>query len=212
MSTKPELRFKILTIGEECVGKTSLLCKYVDNVFPQRHIATIGVENLIKTIETNKYKIILNMWDTAGQERFRSLTKNYYNNTNGIIFVYDITKMKSFEGLKSFIKESAQYGEFASVLCGNKLDLQKKREVKLTDAKTFGESKNMPVFETSAKDGTNLDAVFRKLVDEIMKNKSHDKLIKEYGSKSNKNLTITKINNNKQLKDNTGGCCSKKSK
>ena len=212
MSSKPELRFKILIIGDTLVGKTSMLCKYVNNDFPQKHIATIGVENLIKNYETNKYKILLNIWDTAGQERFRSLTKSYFGGANGIIYVYDITNRKTFEGVKYWIKDSLQFGEFSSVLCGNKLDLKNEREVKLNDAKTFGDSKKMQVFETSAKDGTNLDAVFRKLVDEIKKNKSHDKLIKEYGSKSNKNLTITKINNNKQLKDNTGGCCSKKSK
>ncbi len=158
-------------------------------------------------MKKKKIQIKINFWDTAGQERFRSLTKSYFGGANGIIYVYDITNRKTFEGVKYWIKDSLQFGEFSSVLCGNKLDLKNEREVKLNDAKTFGDSKKMQVFETSAKDGTNLDAVFRKLVDEIMKNKSHAQLINEYGSRSNHTVTLTKINNSKKKEGSGGGCC-----
>jgi small GTP-binding protein len=81
MSNLQELKFKILIIGDSGVGKTSMLLKYVDNYFPDTHIATIGVEYKTKTIFKGKYKITLNIWDTAGQERFKSITKSFFSNT-----------------------------------------------------------------------------------------------------------------------------------
>ena len=139
--TLPELKFKILIIGDSAVGKTSMLLKYVDNYFPETHMATIGVEYKSKTINTPKYKINLNIWDTAGQERFKSITRSFFNNTNGIVFVYDITNKTSFEGVKNWIKDSEPYGRFQSVLCGNKLDLENKREVKNDTLKEYGMKK-----------------------------------------------------------------------
>ena len=67
MSNLQELKFKILIIGDSGVGKTSMLLKYVDDYFPDTHIATIGVEYKTKKITKGKYKITLNIWDTAGQ-------------------------------------------------------------------------------------------------------------------------------------------------
>ena len=197
--TLPELKFKILIIGDSAVGKTSMLLKYVENHFPETHIATIGVEYKTKTITTDKYKINLNIWDTAGQERFKSITRSFFNSANGIVFVYDLTDKKTFDGVKNWIKESAYYGRFESILCGNKVDLQdENREVKFDALKEFGLKKKMEVFETSAKDGTNLDKAFEKLADLIVKSRSNEELIKEFGVKSNQNLNLTKKNNNQK--------------
>ena len=191
-SAKPELKFKILIIGDSAVGKTSLLLKYVDNFFPETHMATIGVEYKTKNIETSKYKVILHLWDTAGQERFKSITKSFFNNANGIVFVYDITSKESFDGVKNWIKDAEPYGKFESILCGNKIDLEKKREVKIDSLKEYGLKKKIDVFETSAKTGVKVNDAFEKLVDLIIKSKSHDELVRDFGVKqgsSNLNLT-----------------------
>ena len=201
--TLPELKLKLLIIGDSAVGKTSMLLKYVDNFFPETHMATIGVEYKSKTINTDKYKINLNIWDTAGQERFKSITRSFFNNTNGIVFVYDLTKKESFDGVKNWIKDSEPYGKFESVLCGNKLDLDNKREVKYDALKEYGLKKKMEVFETSAKNGMNLDKVFQKLIDLILKSRTEEELIKEFGVKS-QNLNLGKRTNTK--KDNKM-CC-----
>ena len=195
----PELKLKILIIGDSAVGKTSMLLKYVDNFFPETHMATIGVEYKTKTLTTDKYNINLHIWDTAGQERFKSITRTFFNNTNGIIFVYDITKKESFDGVKNWIKDSDLYGKFESVLCGNKLDLEAKRVVKFDSLKEYGLKKKMEIFETSAKNGTNLDTVFKKLVDLILKSRSEEELIRDFGVKSSqKNVNLGKKTNNNQ--------------
>ena len=206
-SSKPELKFKILIIGDSAVGKTSMLLKYVDNFFPETHMATIGVEYKTKNIETTKYKVILHLWDTAGQERFKSITKSFCNNANGIVFVYDITSKSSFDGVKNWIKDAEPYGKFESIICGNKIDLEKKREVKIDTLKEFGLKKKIDVFETSAKTGVKINEAFEKLVDLIIKSKSHDELIKEFGVKQSQNLNLTK--SNKKKNQNSGNCCNK---
>ena len=207
-SAKPELKFKILIIGDSAVGKTSLLLKYVDNFFPETHMATIGVEYKTKNIETSKYKVILHLWDTAVQERFKSITKSFFNNANGIVFVYDITSKESFDGVKNWIKDAEPYGKFESILCGNKIDLEKKREVKIDSLKEYGLKKKIDVFETSAKTGVKVNDAFEKLVDLIIKSKSHDELVRDFGVKQgSSNLNLTK--SNKKKNQNGGNCCNK---
>mgnify|MGYP002523818221 CR=1 FL=1 len=109
-------------------------------------MATIGVEYKTKVIQTDKYKVNLNIWDTAGQERFKSITRSFFNNTNGIVFVYDITDKNSFDGVKNWIKDSEPYGKFKSVLCGNKVDLEGKRKIKFDQLKIYGFKKKMGFF------------------------------------------------------------------
>ena len=206
-SNLPELKLKILIIGDSAVGKTSMLLKYVDNFFPETHMATIGVEYKEKKLTTSKYKISLNIWDTAGQERFKSITKSFFNNTNGVVFVYDITSKKSFEGAKNWIKDSEPYGKFQFLLCGNKIDLEKKREVKNDLLKEYGLKKKIPVFEASAKTGANLNEIFNKLVDLILKDRTDEEIIREFGVKQGQNLTLGK----KKTQKEGGGmnCCNK---
>ena len=80
-SSQNQISLKILIIGDTLVGKTSILLKYVDHIFPEEHIATIGVEYKDKYIIKDNYNIRLQIWDTAGQERFHSITKNIFRGT-----------------------------------------------------------------------------------------------------------------------------------
>ena len=88
--------FKILTIGESQVGKTSILRRYVDNKFERHHLATIGIDYQTKTLKIKDKEIKLKIWDTAGQERYRNIANQAYKGADGIILVYDITDELSF--------------------------------------------------------------------------------------------------------------------
>ena len=143
-----DIKLKLLIIGDSNVGKTSMLLNYTDNYFPESHLATIGVEYKVKEIETEKYKIVLQIWDTAGQERFRSITKSFFRNTNGVLFVYDLTNRKSYQSVKDWIKDSEMHHTgFEKILVGNKLDLEEKREVPKDELKEFGLKKNIEVID-----------------------------------------------------------------
>ena len=124
------------------------------------------------------------------------------------MFVYDITKRDTFSGssgVKTWIKDSEEYGSFNSVLCGNKLDLEKNRKVNVDELKELGIKKKMEYFETSAKTGKNINEVFDKLVDVIIKSRSESDLINEFGVKTKpRGQTLTK---KKAKEEQKKGCC-----
>ena len=208
MANKPnaQIRIKLLIIGDSAVGKTSMLLKYTDNFFPESHLATIGVEFKTKEVEYNGYKIELQIWDTAGQERFKSITKSFFRNANGIIFVYDITQKNSFKNVKDWIKDSEanDYG-FQRILVGNKIDLQNKREVLLEDAKEWADKKNLEVIEASAKTGANIDKAVMKLIDLILQNKTKEEIMNKFGV--NEKKSTEKLTNNGEKNKKTKKCC-----
>ena len=93
--------FKLLLIGNSSVGKSSLLFRFVENVWDDSFVPTIGVDFKLKTLEVNGKKVKLQIWDTAGQERFKNITASYYRGGNGVLVVYDITERESFDNLTS---------------------------------------------------------------------------------------------------------------
>ena len=203
-NTLKDLKLKLLIIGDSNVGKTSMLLNYTDNYFPESHLATIGVEYKAKEIKTDKYNIALQIWDTAGQERFRSITKSFFRNTNGILFVYDITSRRSFQSVKDWIKDSEMHDSgFEKILVGNKIDLEPKREVQTDELKEYGLKKKIDIIETSAKERINIDEAFKKIVDLILGNKDEKKILEEFGVKTNNEINLDK---NVTKKD---GCCLK---
>ena len=206
-NNKPQIKLKLLIIGDSSVGKTSMLLSYTDNYFPESHLATIGVEYKVKEIVTDKYNISLQIWDTAGQERFRSITKSFFRNTNGIIFVYDVTCRKSFQSVKEWIKDSELHDNgFDKILCGNKIDLKEKREVNFDELEEFGMKKKIEVMEISARERINIDEAFQKIINLILSNKTDKEIIDEFGIKNNNNDINLDKNNKKKRKQ---GCCGK---
>jgi small GTP-binding protein len=192
-NTLKDLKLKLLIIGDSNVGKTSMLLNYTDNYFPESHLATIGVEYKVKEIKTDKYNIALQIWDTAGQERFRSITKSFFRNTNGILFVYDITSRRSFQSVKDWIKDSEMHDSgFEKILVGNKIDLEAKREVQTDELKEYGLKKKIDIIETSAKERINIDEAFKKIVDLILGNKDEKKILEEFGVKTNNEINLDK--------------------
>ena len=207
MANLPDIKIKLLIIGDSSVGKTSILLNYTDNVFPDSHIATIGVENKIKIIKTEKYNVKLQIWDSAGQERFKSITKSFFRNTNGIIFVYDITNRKTFLSVKDWIKDSElNTSNFEKILLGNKVDLEEKREVQKAELQEYGLKKNIETLETSAKTNINIDLAFKKLLDKILENKSDKEIIDMYGIGEQKDIQLNKANKKEKKKMD---CCQK---
>jgi Ras-related protein Rab-1A len=203
-----EIKLKLLIIGDTSVGKSSILLTYTDNYFPEAHLATIGVEYKVKELLTDKYKIILQIWDTAGQERFRSITKSFFRNTNGILFVYDITDRKTFQSVKDWIKDSEMHDSgFEKILCGNKIDLKDERQVTFNELEEYGMKKKIEVIETSAKSKINIDESFKKLVDLILSKKTEEEIAKEFGVKApqSQNINLTKSNTQNKKKK----CCGK---
>ena len=163
--------FKLLLIGNSSVGKSSLLFRFVENVWDDNFVPTIGVDFKLKTLEINGKKVKLQIWDTAGQERFKNITSSYYRGGNGVLVVYDITDRESFENLTSWlieIEKNANKNVY-KLLIGNKCDLEEKRKISVQEGKEFAESNGMKFIETSAKDNTKVQEAFELLTTEIIK-------------------------------------------
>lgn len=163
--------FKVLLVGDSSVGKSCLLLRFTEDSYMESYISTIGVDFKIKTVELDGKTIKFQIWDTAGQERFKTVTSSYYRGAHGIIIVYDITDMDSFDHVKHWLTEIERYtsDNVNKILVGNKCDLAEKRAVEQQMAKAFANDVGIPFLETSAKDATNVEQAFLTMAREIKK-------------------------------------------
>ena len=211
-SKVPEIRLKILIIGDSDVGKTSMLLKYTDNFFPESHLATIGVEFKTKDINYKDFLIHLQIWDTAGQERFKSITKNFFRNTNGVIFMYDVTQKKTFKSVKDWIRDSEINNPgLKRILVGNKIDLKNKIEVNSNDVKEYCLKKEIENLEVSAKLGINVEKTYMRLVEIILGNQNKQEILEKYGISEKKENSSTKLSKstNRINSNKKKNCCNK---
>ena len=202
------ITLKILLIGDSTVGKTTLLLQYVDGKFSDSHITTIGVEYKDKNINLDGRELTLQIWDTSGQERYQSITKNFYRNADGIIFIFDLTNKESFEHMKNWLMSSVDCNkDFKSILVGNKLDLKNERVVNQESIKKFLEKNEMKFFETSAKEGTNVDIIFKEISQLILAGKTNEEIIEEFGSKKRSSSVLSKDSDLEDKKETKKKCC-----
>jgi len=165
-----DLLFKLLLIGDSGVGKSCLLLRFADDAWSDTYISTIGVDFKIRTLELDGKVIKLQIWDTAGQERFRTITSSYYRGSNGIVVVYDITDMTSFNNVKQWMNEIDHYAkqDVLRFIVGNKSDLDAQRAVPTETGQSFAASSGVPFLETSAKNSDNVTKLFTDMAKEIM--------------------------------------------
>ena len=168
--TEPGIAFKIITIGDTGVGKTSILRRFVDNKFQKNYLATIGIDYKAKVININNLEIKLKIWDTAGQERFQNITGQYYKSADGIALVFDVTDSASFQKLREWmdsISANTQQNNIGLVLLGNKCDI-KTRNVTTEMGNQMAQELNIKYFETSALTGQGINEAFDYLARVIM--------------------------------------------
>ncbi len=201
-----EYLFKILLIGNSNVGKSSLFLRFVDEIWKENFVPTIGVDFKIKSIKIDNKIIKLQIWDTAGQERFRSILSSYYKGANGILLLYDITNVNSFKNLSNWLidieKNSSK--DVKKILIGNKCDLNELRKIPINKGKEFADTYNMKFIETSAKNNVNINECFNILGKELLNN---------IDLKSNKKEKIFHLKDDENIIDKedgvykSGKCC-----
>ena len=163
-------KYKLIFLGDQSVGKSCILNRFMNDAFNEEYQATIGLDFQSKDVLIEGQKIHLLLYDTAGQEKFRSLIPMYTRDANIILFVYDISCRDSFLHLTDWIKESsnAKVDEIIFALAGNKNDLEDKREISYEEGKKFAEEHNYIFQEISAKTSDGFSELFnKKLFDKI---------------------------------------------
>ena len=158
--------YKIAIIGNQHVGKTTILSRYKYEATDDTYAPTVGIDFLTKNVFLEDKTIRLIMWDTAGQERFKSLIPSYLKNANCIILTYDITDRSSFTSLNKWLSDARDNiveGTYL-ILCGNKIDLNDKRVIAKEDAEKFAKDNNIDYAETSATTGEGINELFNTII------------------------------------------------
>ena len=193
--SKNEEIIKIMILGNYSVGKTSFLIRFTKNKFDETYLATIGIDYKYRiiNIENKQYKLMF--YDTVGEERYKSIPKNHIKNVQGIILMYDITNKKSFDSIIDWISDVKEIkGEnFPMILVGNKIDLNESREVTEEMGYELAEKNQIEFFETSNKDGTNIQEAGLEIVYKILsETKVNNSRIERIGTANTNNCTSRK--------------------
>jgi small GTP-binding protein len=163
--------FKILIIGNASVGKTSLLRRYVNGMFDESTIMTVGVDFFTKEITFNNAHCLLQLWDLGGQERFRYLLDNFIMGARGALLLFDLTRMPIIEDILEWVNIARLHDmNLPIILIGTKLDLEDLIAVEDEDALNIKNTFNMiDYIKTSAKIGYNVEDVFERMAKELVK-------------------------------------------
>lgn len=225
-----EITLKCLVLGEQNVGKTSILNTLIDNAFDSQSAPTIGIDfrvlraavecdhrqdstltALLEDQQDASYK--LQIWDSAGQYRFRSIVSSYFRLAHIFIIVFDLTDRESFMYVREWrksIDEQRQTSAFLVYLIGNKCDETKKQVITSAEAKTLSYELNFDgYFEVSAKSKTGITAAFKQII-----NDSHIAIKKNVFSEAVKTGAQMKVSDGVDLKRATvsrnflSSCCS----
>ena len=199
-----EFIFKVLLLGNSNVGKSSLFLRFVDDIWNDTFVPTIGVDFKIKTFDIDEKRIKMQIWDTAGQERFKNIIASYYRGAHGILLIYDVTDKDSFKNLSNWlieIEKNSSKNVF-KVLIGNKTDLEEKRVISYNQAKEFADSYGLKYIETSAKKNLNVNEAFATLGRELMLASEDKRIVKQ---KQNKKISVAKMEDLNVQKRR--GCC-----
>ncbi|CAL4907474.1 unnamed protein product [Urochloa decumbens] len=169
-SRPPGISFKLVLLGDGRVGKTSLVLRYVNNVFSDKQEATVLASYLTKRLVVEGVPITLSIWDTAGQEKFHALGPIYYRDADAALLVYDITDSDTFLRVTKWVKELKQMAskDIVMAIAANKSDLVRLKNIDTQDAVSYAESIGASLFVTSAKAGTGIDNVFSDIAKRLL--------------------------------------------
>ena len=183
-----EKKYKIVIIGDGGVGKTSIRSKFLGKGFKTSYIETIGADFSTKTVlvetKKNSIPITFQIWDLAGQPKFEKIRQLFYEGSQGIIFVFDLSRLDSLENIKLWVTEVIKNGlkSIPVLLIGNKYDLNEKGliccepddDIKLASYIKENLNKDegsVHTLRTSAKTGYNIEKSFHILAKEIYESK-----------------------------------------
>jgi len=179
-----KITLKVVLIGDEAVGKTSIRRTFMGENFKTQHLTTLGADFAIKTInvDVNQKKISakVQIWDIAGQDSFKRIRSNFLKNTKGVLLVFDITREETFQNLLNWLMEVWKVNKTVDIpvlVIGNKIDLDSLRVVDgkminkfLDEIKQRFVKMSDPLYiETSAKTGENIEQGFEMISSEIYK-------------------------------------------
>ena len=165
-----ELKYKLIVIGDENVGKTSIINRFKSNQFTGDYEPTVGLDFQSIPLLIDNQNVTLLLYDTAGQEKFRSLIPLYTKEANIILLIYDTTNSESFSNIEKWYDSLSNINkeEAIFVLVGNKIDLVEQRKITEEEGKLYADGHNYMFQEVSALTGDGIQELFlNKLLSQI---------------------------------------------
>lgn len=156
---------KVIVIGDETVGKSNIISRFVYDKFDCTYVQTMGSDFAIKIIKSHGEKTKFQIWDLTGSRRFNTMVSSYINHSHIVVIVYDKTNIKSFENLNywlTMVADNIGTDHPQMVLVGNKSDLLGQIQVSTEMGRTFATNHGMHFVETSALTNMGIDDVFTK--------------------------------------------------
>eukprot|EP00002_Diphylleia_rotans_P011425 TRINITY_DN2260_c0_g1_i2.p1 TRINITY_DN2260_c0_g1~~TRINITY_DN2260_c0_g1_i2.p1 ORF type:complete len:256 (-),score=64.12 TRINITY_DN2260_c0_g1_i2:148-915(-) len=163
-------KYKLVFVGDQSVGKTSLITRFAYNRFDTNYQATVGIDFVSKTVYVDSKGIRLQLWDTAGQERFHSLIPSYIRDSSASIIVYDVTQRITFDHVPTWVENvrNIRGTEALIFLVGNKVDASEKRAVSNDEGERLASRLGVFWMETSAKEDLNVAQLFKKIASNLV--------------------------------------------
>ena len=199
---KNNLEYKIITLGDSSVGKTSIINRFINDTFDEELTPTLGIKHTFKTLEINNTKVKLSVIDTNGQEKYRSLSVSYFRHADVVLFIFNLNEPLSFNNIQEWINAFNDNNNKKKVilkyLIGSKSDLEQRVEQNLIGE--FANNNNMLYMATSAKTNNQINELFQKIGEDIL----------EEEEKKTNNMIRTKNSSQILLKTkekNTKKCC-----
>ena len=169
-------KYKLIFLGDQMVGKSCILERFMNDTFTEEYQATIGLNFQSKNVQIDNQDIHLLLYDTASQEKYRSLFPMYIRDSDIILLVYDVTSKDSFLHLPDWLNfltdKEIDIKDKIFAVVGNKTDLNDKREVSAEEGKKFADKNGFIFKEVSAKTGDGIEKLFDVILKEMLKKKS----------------------------------------
>lgn len=158
---------KICLLGDGEVGKTSLIRRYVLDIFDDQYIQTFGAKVSKKVLDLEDVNLTLMIWDVLGQKTQKALHSTYYAGANGAFLVCDMTRPETLEHLHHWVEDLQEVaGNIPIIVIGNKCDLEMK--IDRLDLQRFATELGTPMLLTSARTGEGVEEAFQALGQQAM--------------------------------------------
>ena len=159
---------KVCLLGDFAVGKTSLVRRFVEGIFEDKYLSTIGAKVDRKTIaiqtESQATNLTLLLWDLAGSEKFDRVMSSYYRGAAGAVLVCDLTRLETLRAVANYTRDFWSVNPRTPiVVVGNKVDVVEKRAISDEELASAAGQYQLPWFVSSAKTGENVEIFFQAL-------------------------------------------------
>lgn len=203
MSEGGDIRCKVVIIGEQLVGKTCIVNRFVNDSFSQTP-QTVGAGYESKSLNVEGKNVRLQIWDTAGQEQYRSIATSYIRGSNAAIIVYGVDDKQTFESTQQWFETLISIADpgILIYLVANKIDID--REVTKQDGEAKAKACNAKYMEVSAKTGYNVLELFTEISVDYL-----EKMTRTHAPQTSVTFekTSVDISSSKNQSQKKGGCC-----